>query len=978
MKTQFNPGVLVTMHGREWVVLPSDNENVLLLKPLGGTDREIKGVVLNGPDHDAVSRAVFPLPTDEDLGDFASARLLYEAARLSFRSGAGPFRCMGRLAFQPRAYQLVPLIMALKLPTVRLLIADDVGIGKTIEALMIVRELLDRGVIKRFAVVCLPHLCDQWAKELKDKFGIEAALIRSGSVKRLERQLGPDQTIFEHFPFQVISIDYIKGDRKRELFLNHVPDMVIVDEAHTCSSPLPYGAGRSRAGAGKSNRSQRHRVVKAIADKPEQHLLLLTATPHSGKPEEFQSILGLLRPEFESIDLTQASDKEKRTVAAHFVQRRRKNVEKWMDEETPFPEREPLERAYGLSSAYREVFHNVLKFARGLAVAQKSENHFQQKLRHYLAIGLLRGVMSSPAMGATMLENRLRKAVLAEEENPPIAADAEAELQPTGILDGDFDQEADQAPTELTEQADFSSSEQKAIRALAKQVATLAGFEHDHKAAAVLDVLRDWLKTDNTIVFCRYIQTANYLGELLPDALRKTYGKKLLVEVITSELTDEERKARIDALGADAHKNAKKLVIATDCMSEGINLQEQFSAVLHYDLPWNPNRLEQREGRVDRFGQDKATVRTLLLFGEDNPMDGTVLKVLLRKARKIRQAIGISVPFPDDSKTIMDAVLTSVLLNPQKAADESVQTQLDFGADDVVQQQAAAVEKSFERIKEREKQITSVFAQNKIKPQELAPYLLETEEVLGSPTAVRKLLEAALPHFHTALEPHKKDFRIATVNLPSSLKTLLPDSASVPVSFDSPTPAGHTYLGRNHPFVEAMCLQVLDAAFVRDPQLKISRGAVFRSDQVSERTTMYLLRVRNVIANRAGRKELVAEELKLWGFRGDGNAAEELFDAAKQLYKLPTQEVPPERKQQELNQALADYHKLQERLQRLASNRADHMVSGHKELGRALGSNDYKKVEPVLPPDVLGIYVILPASIPTSALSLSKGQTTAS
>ena len=126
MNTEFKPGTLVTLHKREWVVLPSDNVDILLLKPLGGTDREIKGVHRSLEyDISQVERAEFPLPTEADLGDFASARLLFEAARLSFRSGAGPFRSMGRLAFQPRAYQLVPLIMALRLQTVRLLIADD-------------------------------------------------------------------------------------------------------------------------------------------------------------------------------------------------------------------------------------------------------------------------------------------------------------------------------------------------------------------------------------------------------------------------------------------------------------------------------------------------------------------------------------------------------------------------------------------------------------------------------------------------------------------------------------------------------------------------------------------------------------------------------------------------------------------------------------------------------------------------------------
>jgi superfamily II DNA/RNA helicase len=100
--------------------------------------------------------------------------------------------------------------------------------------------------------------------------------------------------------------------------------------------------------------------------------------------------------------------------------------------------------------------------------------------------------------------------------------------------------------------------------------------------------------------------------------------------------------------------------VATDCMSEGINLQELFTAVIHYDLPWNPNRLEQREGRVDRFGQSAPVVKTALLYGEDNPMDGIVLRVLLQKAREIKKAIGISVPFPENNQSIMQTV-TKVL-----------------------------------------------------------------------------------------------------------------------------------------------------------------------------------------------------------------------------------------------------------------------------------------------------------------------------
>ena len=162
------PGTLVKIRDRDWVVLPSDDTDLLLIKPLGGSDDEATGIFLPLAEAaDKPQSAEFPNPDANDLGDFARARYLHDAARLAFRSGAGPFRSLAKISFRPRSYQMVPLVMALRQDQIRLLIADDVGVGKTVEALLVVRELLDRRKIRRFAVVCLPHLCDQWQKEIK-------------------------------------------------------------------------------------------------------------------------------------------------------------------------------------------------------------------------------------------------------------------------------------------------------------------------------------------------------------------------------------------------------------------------------------------------------------------------------------------------------------------------------------------------------------------------------------------------------------------------------------------------------------------------------------------------------------------------------------------------------------------------------------------------------------------------------------------
>ena len=355
---KFKAGSLVYARSRDWVVIPSPQDDLVLLKPLGGSEEEITGIYLPlAFKDDKIESTNFPLPTADDIGDISSARLLYNACRLSFRSGAGPFRSLAKLSFRPRSYQMVPLIMALRQPgPVRLLIADDVGVGKTIEALLVLKELLERREIKRFAIVVLPHLCEQWQAELKDKFGIEAVIIRSNTQARLDREIHGDTSVYEYYPYQIISIDYIKSDTRRQVFIQECPEFIIVDEAHTCTNAQSMGAGHQ----------QRHRLIWDIAVKPDQHMLYLTATPHSGKTEQFQSLLGLIKPEFQSLDLTAATQSHRRNLAKYYVQRRRADVEKWMDEETPFPKRDAGEFQYDLSMEYGDFYQDILEFAFGL------------------------------------------------------------------------------------------------------------------------------------------------------------------------------------------------------------------------------------------------------------------------------------------------------------------------------------------------------------------------------------------------------------------------------------------------------------------------------------------------------------------------------------------------------------------------------------------------------------------------------------
>src|SRR5690606_41855216 len=160
------------------------------------------------------------------------------------------------------------------------------------------------------------------------------------------------------------------------------------------------------------------------------------------------------------------------------------------------------------------------------------------------------------------------------------------------------------------------------------------------------------------------IETAEYVAEELRARLPQRLGVE--VEAVTGRVPSEGREERIEALAA----HPRRVLVATDCLSEGINLQEPFSAVVHYDLPWNPTRLEQREGRVDRFGQPSSEVRVVTYYGDDNQIDETVLEVLLRKHRAIRGALGVSIPVPGTTSNVIEALAENVLLRSDASIEE--------------------------------------------------------------------------------------------------------------------------------------------------------------------------------------------------------------------------------------------------------------------------------------------------------------------
>jgi len=382
----FQVGGLVEARGREWVVLPGAGEQTLRLRPLGGAEED--AVLLYLPLEPIKPRpATFPLPDPDTATGRATGLLLRDAMRLKLATGAGPFRSFGNLGVEPRAYQLVPLLMALRQETVRLLVADDVGIGKTIEGALIARELLDRGEIQRFSVICPPHLCEQWHSELRSKFHIEAEIVRTGTAARLERGLPQGETIFDHVPFTIVSLDYIKRPQRLDEFARACPEFVIVEEAHGCV----LAKGRDR--------QQRFELVRRLAGDRGRHMVFLTATPHSGDEEAFHNLLGLLAPEFRRLfDLPDGDERRRlrERLAAHLVQRQRADIREWRDT-TVFPDRETAEATYQLTGPWGALVDDVLAFARDMVKRTARPSKQQQRMNFWAALARLRCVSSSPA-----------------------------------------------------------------------------------------------------------------------------------------------------------------------------------------------------------------------------------------------------------------------------------------------------------------------------------------------------------------------------------------------------------------------------------------------------------------------------------------------------------------------------------------------------------------------------------------------------
>jgi len=928
--TRWSPGSLVRARGREWIVLSGSDAEVLRVRPVSGSEEDQTFIHL-ALETVPVADASFPKPEPTQKAGHDAALLLRDALVLSLRRGAGPFRSFGQIAIEPRAYQLVPLLMALKLDPVRLLIADDVGIGKTIEAALIAHELLDRGDVQRFAVLCPPHLVDQWVTELEGRFHLRPVAVTAASAARLERNLPPSESIFTTHPHTVVSLDYIKSERRRAEFLRACPELVIVDEAHTCAST---GQGRH----------QRYELLKGLVSEKARHLVMLTATPHSGDEDAYFRLLGLLHPDFAALASASGDDHKKLRdrLAAHFVQRRRPDIAEWK-EGNIFPRRETKELTYKLTGAWERFFDAVLDYCASV-VASAGEDTKRQRLNFWGTLALMRCVASSPAAAVQALRTR------AGLEEEVAEDDVEARV---------FDGAADALPDDDVEPP--AASDDSALAALITQAEELAGQAGDPKLKVLTDHVAELVKEGfNPVIFCRYIATAHYLGQHLTSKV-----KNVTVGVVTGELTSDERTEKVELLG-DAER---RILVATDCLSEGVNLQDHFDAVIHYDLSWNPTRHEQREGRVDRFGQKSGVVRATLLYGANNPVDGAVLEVILKKADKIREELGVPVPLPDDGHTLSQALMKAVLLREREREEKRQRT---FSFIDL--EEAKVIETRWLDAAEKAKKNRTVFAQRRLKPEDVLPEWKKSLAALGGKEDVQRFTGRALARLGGALEPvgtsGRRGFKTPLTALPEDVRERLEVEGlegSLHIDFEYPPAARCRPVQRSHPLVSVLAETMLERtlggvalADVDDPGA-LGRVGCWVADGIKARTVVALVRLRHQLTSQRGSQAttLLVEEATAIAWGGDQSPIEGT-DALALLSPIPVSDPPPHVRDRAVTQALGQFETRLPELNAFAERRAQALLADHRRVREAAEALGRYSVKALLPADIIGLFVLMP------------------
>lgn len=546
-------------------------------------------------------------------------------------------------AIQVEDFQLVPLLKAMRMPRVSLLLADDVGLGKTIEAGLVITELILRRRLRRILIVCPASLRGQWRQEMRDKFALDFEIVDRPATHALQRRLGLDANPWRTFPRAITSFDYLKQDDVLEQFHGvskpapgspHLPwDLLVVDEAHNLA---PSSLGEDSDAA---------KMLRHIA-RWFEHRLFLTATPHNGHTRSFTGLLECLDPVRFTRKSDALTDSEKARVEQVVVRRLKREINERTDPPR-FGDRilqavllvlSPEERALG------EAFDAFRKRVRSLIASRRRS----EELAGAFAVEVLgKRLLSCPvAFADSWLRYRL--GIEADESADVAAVDAARrqlleETPDDREVEGRTGHAAHVVGAWLRPLAEALAAEMGEIETALAALGLDAGVAAPRRDAR-FDTLVTWIDThlragrkgfladERLVVFTEYKTTL----DSLEARLRRHYPEAGAVRVLYGGMEERDREA-VKAAFNDA-ADAVRILIATDAASEGLNLQETARFLFHYDIPWNPARLEQRNGRLDRHGQARDV--TVHHFTSNEDADLRFLARVAQKVNTIREDLG--------------------------------------------------------------------------------------------------------------------------------------------------------------------------------------------------------------------------------------------------------------------------------------------------------------------------------------------------
>ena len=730
----FALGSIVELRSRLWRVDDLLNEGtVLVATSIDGAPVERRKFYV--PFEKICAGKIEP-PSSKVVGNYSAQDLMLRAFRLSMIHGAAPLLSLQRSRVVPVSFQMVPVVMSLEMPRVRMLIADDVGLGKTIEAGLTVVELFARQRAARLLVICPTMLREQWKEALSYFFHVDARIISSSHRREMERELLPGSNPWEHYPYLIASMDYAKMPEVKPQVIEQNWDIVLVDEAHNVAKPH-QSEFRNKV------EMDRWELMRELSKKT-KHLIMLTATPHNGYTDTFASLLSML-----DVGAVTGSDSDpviNRDIAQRYVcQRRRSDVEAEMSrvgEKSPFPQRNTKEAYARLSSQEIKVVKEVERLGRHILDSAGGERTFKMHIAKWTVMHFHKRALSSPYALVCSLKNRLkvidRKIGTQDNQVEEDVGLSEDEAR-ASVLDNDPGERLDdEEPGSRMEHHLFGDKDaalkEKELLEQTLSAAQKITPDKDAKLAELLDnALRELYRNKpKVIIFTRYKDTLDYLAENIPQ--HRNYREAKII-VIHGSMNDSQRKERFK----EFELASRAILVATDCISEGINLQYAASQIIHYELPWNPNRLEQRNGRVDRYGQPEPIVYIRTMVVNDS-LEAAILKVLVEKSYRIRDEFGFSPPFFGDDLSVLD------LIREHRLEVPIGQVSMDTFLEDLSPKPEHTIDpfskESIERMKN-----DNFYGKSSIDLSEVKKRLSETENLIGSSGQIQDFVKSGLKRF---------------------------------------------------------------------------------------------------------------------------------------------------------------------------------------------------------------------------------------